>query len=88
MLYTPASLNDDFITVEKLSQSNSLVGKLNILVYFLPTSDLYFKAPGIPAGVFSYDVSMTRIPEDIKATQYPYVTDNVGPIELDQFFGF
>jgi hypothetical protein len=87
-LFTPESLRDEFITVDQLRKSNVLVGKVNVFVYLRPTSDLYFKAAGIPAGVFTYNVSMTRIPEDVRATEYPFVWDSDGAVELQEFFGY
>lgn len=87
-LYVPESQRDEFVTIDELRKSNSLVGQMNILLYLRPTSDLYFLAQGIPAGVFTYDVNMSRIPEPIAATEYPFVWDSDGPVELDKYFGY
>ena len=87
-LSVPESLRDEFITIDDLRKSNLLVGRLNILVYLRPSSDLYFKAPGVPAGVFTYEVNMTRIPESVKDSEYPFVWYSDGPVELDKYFGY
>lgn len=60
--------------------------------FFQPTNDLYFKRPGVPAGVYSYDIEMTRLGDDrtkeVQDTVYPFVWRSDGPIELDQYFGY
>ena len=84
----PQSRRDEFISIDELSRSNTLVGRMNILVYLRPTTDLYFQAPGEPAGVFSYDVNMTRIADTIAATEYPFVPQSEGAVELTDYFGY
>lgn len=88
---TQSSVRDEFVNVEDLSKTKSLLGNLDVLVYFRPTNDLYFKAPGVPAGIFSYEFTMERIGDPAKETAdtvYPFVWRGDGPVELDQYFGY
>ena len=89
LMYTavPASARDEFITVENLRRSSEVKGSLDILVYFQPTNDMYLQVPAMPAGVFSYNVSMTRI-NDNSNTEYPFIFRDDGPVELQEFFGY
>lgn len=82
----PASSRDEFITVENLRRSTELTGRLDIFAYLQPTNDLYFKVPAIPAGRFSYNVSMRRILDNNDNTEYPFVWRNDGPVELQKYF--
>lgn len=88
----PASLRDEFVTAEELANTTKIIGKLNILAYFQPTNDLYYKSPGKPAGVYTYDVEMTRLSSDVKqeisASTYPFVWREDGPVELDKYFNY
>ncbi len=89
----PASLRDEFVTAEELAKTTKIIGKLNVLVYFQPTSDLYFKSPGKPAGVYTYEVEMNRIvdgtiKDEIRASTYPFVWKEGGPVELDKYFKY
>jgi hypothetical protein len=64
---------------------------LDYLVYFQPTSDLYLKEPGTPAGVYTYDVRFERLGDEATETEntvYPFVWRDAGPVELDQYFGY
>lgn len=94
-LTVPASLRDEFITVEDLRRTQTVLGALDVYVYLQPTNDLYLQRPGRPAGVFSYNVTMQR-PEgwsqaaaeiETEATTYPFVWRDAGPVELDDYFG-
>lgn len=94
-LTVPASLRDEFITVEDLRRTETVLGALDVYVYLQPTSDLYLQRPGRPAGVFSYNVTMRR-PEgwtqgaaerETEDTTYPFVWRDAGPVELDKYFG-
>lgn len=90
-LSVPSALSDTFITVEDLRSSNTIVGTLDVIVYIQPTNDLYLTLPGIPAGVFTYNIVMTRSGDPIKSTketEYPFVWMNDGPVELDEYFGY
>lgn len=87
-LFVPEAGRDEFITVDQLRRSSTIVGRMNLLLYFRPTSMFYSLAPGIPAGVFSYDINMTRIPEEVRASEYPFIWDSDGPVELDKYFGY
>lgn len=91
-LSAPASLKDQFVTVEDLRQTDRLEGQLNIFVYLKPSSDLYVKLPGgRPAGVFTYRVEMQRmgdLEEETRRTVYPFVYRFDGPVELDKYFGY
>ena len=51
---------------------------------------IYFKVPARPAGVFSYDVKMTRLEdqEGKENTEYPFVFRDAGPVELQKYFGY
>ena len=64
------------------------MGSLDILVYFQPTSDLYLLNPAKPAGVFSYNVTMSRIQDENDNTEYPFIWRNDGPVELDKYFKY
>ena len=69
------SLRDEFVTVEDLRKTKKLFGELNVLVYIQPSNDLYFKVPGAPAGVFTYDMTMDRIGDEFEETEktvYPF----------------
>lgn len=86
-----ASLRDEFVTVEDLRKTRKLFGELNVLVSVQPSNDLYFKVPGAPAGVFSYDMVMDRMGDEFEETEktvYPFVWRDVGPVELDKYFGY
>ena len=88
---TTSTGKDEFILVEDLGKIRSLLGNLDVLVYFQPTNDLYFQVPGTPAGVFSYDITMDRLgsnEEETQDTLYPFVWRDDGPVELDQYFGY
>jgi hypothetical protein len=88
---TTSSERDEFVQVEDLGKTRSLLGNLDVLVYFQPTNDLYFTLPGTPAGVFSYNLTLERLgdpAEETQATMYPFVPRGDGPVELDQFFGY
>lgn len=92
-LLVPASSRDEFVTVEELAKSNTIIGTLSVLAYFQPTNELYMKIPGKPAGVYTYDIVMNRlgtddIQEEIKRSQYPFIWRDDGPIELDKYFGY
>lgn len=90
-LSVPAAVNDTFITVEDLRSSNKIVGSLDVLVYIQSTNDLYMILPGQPAGIFSYDIVMERLGDPVQMTkdsEYPFVWNNDGPVELDQYFGY
>ena len=90
-LSVPASLKDQFVTVEDLSKSDLLIGSLNIYVYFQPNNKYYMLVPAKPAGVYSYNVTMTRLGDvvaDTKNTVYPFVSRFDGPVELQEFFGY
>lgn len=91
-LSVPASLRDEFVTVTDLARTSRLIGSLDILVYLQPNNDLYFKAPGKPVGVFSYDVVMDRLggdaSEEVAKTEYPFVWRDAGPVELQDYFGY
>ena len=85
------SLRDEFVTVEDLRKTKKLFGELNVLVYVQPSNDLYFKVPGEPAGVFTYDMIMDRMGDEFEETEktvYPFVWRDVGPVELDKYFGY
>lgn len=89
------SSQDRFVTVEELSKSDELLGKLNVYAFFQPSDDLYFLSPGRPAAVYSYDLHMQREAttaeakhEEVIGTEYPFVPYHVGPVELDKFFGY
>lgn len=89
--FSEASLRDEFITLEDLRKSRRLFGEMNVLVYFQPSNDLYFKLPGAPVGVYSYDMVLDRIGDEFQETEntvYPFVWRDVGPIELDKYFGY
>ena len=88
ILAVPASARDEFITVENLRRSSEVNGKLDILLYFQPTNDMYLQVPGKPAGVFSYDVHMKRIDDPGDNTEYPFVWRDDGPVELQKYFGY
>lgn len=86
-----ASLRDEFVTVEDLRKTRKLFGELNVLVSIQPSNDLYFKVPGAPAGVFSYDMVMDRMGDEFEETEktvYPFVWRDAGPVELDKYFGY
>ena len=87
-LSVPASNRNEFIKVEDLARSTEINGNLDFLVYFQPTNDMYLKVPAIPAGVFSYNVSMIRILDPSDNTEYPFVWRDDGPIELDKYFKY
>ena len=99
-LSVPESLRDEFITSENLSKTKILIGNLDILVYLQPTNDLYLKVPAQPVGVFSYNVEMERIIDsksnnineninnEVKKTEYPFVSMDDGAVELQKFFGY
>eukprot|EP01038_Epipyxis_sp_PR26KG_P006582 gene6582-9048_t len=90
-LSVPESLKDEFVTVQDLSKTNILVGQLNILAYFQPSSEFYFKVPAQPAGVYTYNVTLNRInnvADDTKQTEYPFVWRDDGPVELEKYFGY
>lgn len=100
----PASLRDEFVTVDELRKSQTLKGRLNIFAYLQPTNDLYLKLGGHPAAVYSYDLDLTRVnansndkknnknngmtKEDVKKVLYPFVWRDKGPVELQRFFGY
>lgn len=92
-LFVPASQRDEFVTVEDLARTDTLVGTLNFLVYFQPSNDLYFLEPGSPAGIFTYNVTMKRFNNENRKAEtdkaiYPFVWRNDGPVELDKYFGY
>jgi len=87
-LRTSASGRDQFVTVDQLRKSTDLEGSLDIYVYLSPTDELYDKEPKKPVGVFSYDISLERIKGNSKNTIYPFVPNDVGPIELNEYFGY
>ena len=95
----PGSFEDTFVTAEDLSKTNTLIGKLDILVYLQPSNEFYLTVPAKPAAVFSYNVTMNRLYDDkdnnnnnnnvqtVQKSQYPYPPGGTGPIELTNFFG-
>ena len=91
-LFVPASSRDEFVTAADLARTNLIIGRLNILSYLRPSSDLYLQLPSRPAGVFSYNVTMTRRGGDrsaeVQAATYPFVWRADGPVELDQYFKY
>lgn len=60
----PQSSRDEFVKEEDISESDELVGQLDLYVYFKPGSDWYLQYPGRPVGVYSYDLSMHRLVEE------------------------
>ena len=87
-LFVPEAGRDEFITVDQMRKSSTIVGRMNLLLYFRPSSIFYPLSPGVPAGVFTYDMNMTRIPEDVRDSEYPFIWDSDGPVELDKYFGY
>jgi len=90
-LSVPASQKDEFITVLDLSKSPIIIGTLDVLTFFQPTNDLYLKLPKEAAGVFSYNITMMRIGTEAESTtntEYPFVWQDAGPVELGQYFGY
>lgn len=95
-LTVPASLRDEFVTVEDLRRTTEVVGALDVYVYLQPSNDLYLNRPGRPAGVFTYNVTMHRkdgfddssASLETEKTTYPFVWRDVGPVELDRYFGY
>lgn len=92
-LFVPASSRDEFVTAADLASTSQIIGKLNILSYLQPSSDLYLQVPARPAGVFTYNVSMSRRGDDNRAAEvvgvtYPFVWRDDGPVELDQYFKY
>jgi hypothetical protein len=87
----PAALRDEFITVDNLRKADELVGRLNVFVYLQPSNDLYKKIGGQPAGVYKYVVEMhrknTQADRGVRATTFPFVWRDAGPLELDKYFG-
>ena len=87
----PESKQGEFVTATDVSQTNSLVGTLDVLVFLQPTSNLYFKLPREAAAVFTYIVNMERMEDvesSVKSTLYPFVWRGVGPVELKSYFGY
>ena len=88
----PASLRDEFITVDDLRKSDTIVGRLHIFVYLPPSDDLYNSLSGQPVGVYKYTVHMNRMAttgdRGTKNTVYPFVWRDVGPVELEKYFGY
>jgi hypothetical protein len=90
-LSVPASQKDEFITVKDLSKSQLILGTVDVLSFFRPSNDLYFKVPKEAAAVFTYNVTMERIgdvKESTSSTIYPFVWRDQGPIELNEYFGY
>ena len=93
-LTVPASLKDEFITVDDLRKTDTVLGALDVYVYLQPSSPAYSLRPGRPAGVFTYDVTMRRpagfderqAAAETERTNYPFVWRDAGPVELDAFF--
>ena len=93
-LTVPASLKDEFVTVEDLRRTPVVLGALDVYVYLQPSNNLYIKRPGRPAGVFTYSVVMRRSDgfDESAATrltaqtEFPFVWRNQGAIELDNYF--
>ena len=85
----PASLRDEFVTVDDLRKADTVVGRLNIFVYVQPSNDLYLKLKGQPVGVYKYVVNMKRIETEADRgadeTVFPFVWRAAGPVELDYF---
>ena len=90
-LSVPQSLNDEFITVDDLRKSTQLVGTLKVISYIQPSNDLYLRTSGQPGGIFTYNVEMNRIGDpiqEVRATTYPFVWRDDGPVELNLYFGY
>lgn len=85
---TPASGKDQFVTVDELRKATALEGSLDIYVYLRPTDVYYNKEPRSPVGVFSYDITLDRIKGNDGTTLYPFVPAEVGPVELNKYFGY
>jgi hypothetical protein len=73
-LSVPQSAADEFATEEDISQSDHLIGKLNLFIFMPTTSDYYIQhslqAKSIrnaiaPVGVYSYIVDMHRLISDV-----------------------
>lgn len=89
----PASLRDEFITVDDLRKSDTILGRLHVFVYVSPSSDLYSSLSGQPVGVYKYQVNMNRVDASskdrgTKSSVYPFVWRDVGPVELRDYFGY
>jgi hypothetical protein len=93
----PASLRDEFLTVDDLRKSDAMVGRLHIFVYLSPTNDLYSSLSGQPVGVYKYVVNMKReagtgtgVDGDrgTADTVYPFVWRDAGAVELKEYFGY
>ena len=89
----PASLRDEFITVDDLRKSDNILGRLHVFVYASPTNDLFNSLSGQPAGVYKYQFNMNRIDANskdrgTKSTVYPFVWRDAGPVELQDYFGY
>ena len=86
----PASLRDEFITVDDLRKADEVVGRLNVFVYVQPGTDIYKKLGGQPVGVYKYIVNMQRkntlADRGVQTTVFPFVWRDAGPIELDDYF--
>jgi len=95
-LTVPASLKDEFVTVEDLSRTPLILGALDVYVYLQPSNNFYLERPRRPAGVFTYNVSMSRLASfderaavnQTQSTEYPFLWRDVGPVELQDFFGY
>jgi len=94
-LTVPASLKDEFITVDDLRKTDTVLGALDVYVYLQPSALAYSLRPGRPAGVFTYNVTMRRpagfderqAAAETERTNYPFVWRDAGPVELDEYFG-
>lgn len=86
----PSDENQGSLTATQLAKVPTVTGTLEVLAYYAPTSDMYLKAPGVPAAVYTYDVRMKRLTEDgsMLPKSYPYVPREAGPVELDRYFGY
>ena len=74
---------------EVFRDTKSLIGTLDVLVYLQPDNKYYMNVPASPVGVFTYNVTMNRIPtEDQRSIVYPFVWRDDGPVELDKYFGY
>lgn len=88
----PASLRDEFITVDDLRKSDNIIGRLHIFVYLSPSDDQYNSLSGQPVGVYKYTVNMnrevTKKDRGTKNTVYPFIWRDAGPVELQDYFGY
>ena len=83
------SQDEEYQSIEQISKSTKLIGTLDIFSYLQPTTDLYLETRGKPVGRFTYNLEMTREPnQSIRSTRYPFIWRSDGPVELDQYFGY